>query len=300
MVVVSIDQFPYEYLVRMRSHFAPDGMFRTLCDQGANFINCNHGHAFTVTAPGHSVLLTGTFPNVTGIVDNEWFDRRTRRAVYCVEDPDYPLVGNPLPPDDDSSSKDAASKTKGSAKKPAKSKGISPRSLLAGTLGDVLKLANPQSKVFGIALKDRAGVLMAGHAADGVFWFDADTGNWITSTYYRDSLPGYLRNLNESDAAEAYLGQQWTLLLDKDKYLQYPAGGGGLLRLLPGFPHVMARQASPLYYKAMTLSPFGNQMTLDTARLLIASEKLGAGRSARSAGHQSFLERLCGACLRAA
>ena len=44
---------------------------------------------------------------------------------------------------------------------------------------------------------------MAGHTGDGVFWFDADSGNWITSSYYSDSLPGYLRNFNESDAAEA-------------------------------------------------------------------------------------------------
>src|SRR6185437_4803897 len=73
VVVVSIDQFPYEYLLRMRPNFAEDGMFRRLCEQGANFVNCRHGHAFTLTGPGHSVLLTGTFPNVTGIVDNDWF-----------------------------------------------------------------------------------------------------------------------------------------------------------------------------------------------------------------------------------
>jgi predicted AlkP superfamily pyrophosphatase or phosphodiesterase len=224
-------------------------------------------------------LLTGTFPNMTGIVDNDWFDRRSKRSVYCVEDPAYPLVGNPRPSDDEPAKK--SSDGKGDAKKtPSKPKGISPRSLLAGTLGDVLNISDPKSKIFAVSLKDRAAVLMAGHTGDGVFWFDPDTGNWITSSYYSDSIPGYLRNFNESDAAEAYIGQKWSLLMEEEKYLKYPSPkGASLFKLMPGFPHVMARQPGPLYYKAMTVSPFGNQLTLDAARLIIASEHLGADDS---------------------
>src|SRR6185437_16359958 len=74
IVVVSIDQFPYEYLERMRPGFRPEGIFLRMCDDGANFINCRHGHAFTKTAPGHSVQLTGAFPHHNGIINNEWFD----------------------------------------------------------------------------------------------------------------------------------------------------------------------------------------------------------------------------------
>ena len=62
VVVVSIDQFPYEYLERMRPGFRPEGIFLRMCDDGANFTNCQHGHAFTITAPGHSVQLTGGLP----------------------------------------------------------------------------------------------------------------------------------------------------------------------------------------------------------------------------------------------
>src|SRR5581483_11117491 len=85
VVVVSIDQLPYEYLERLRSGFSAEGMFLKLCDEGANFINCHHGQAYTKTGPGHSVCLTGTFPCDTGIVENDWYDRREKRTVYCVE-----------------------------------------------------------------------------------------------------------------------------------------------------------------------------------------------------------------------
>ncbi|HEY5314125.1 MAG TPA: alkaline phosphatase family protein [Pirellulales bacterium] len=258
VVVVSIDQFPYEYLERMRAGFDAHGMFNRFRSEGATLINCHHGHAFTYTAPGHSVLLTGAFPNVNGIIGNEWFDRATGQTVYCVQDDRYKLVGNPL-------------------EMPAKAKGVSPRPLLAGTLGDVLKLADPRSKVFGVSLKDRAGVLMTGQLADGVYWFDAKTGNWITSSYYRPELPGYLRTFNESDAAEAYVGKSWEPLLEPEQYTDYY----GRVKMAPvpslntGFPHPMPEQSGAKYYSSMTLSPFGNALTLQAARLLLTYEKLG-------------------------
>ena len=270
VVVVSIDQFPYEYLQRFRPNFAPDGMFLKFRKDGATFFNCHHGHAVTKTAPGHSVLLTGAFPNVNGIVGNEWFDRTLGRRVYCVEDRDYRTVGNLAPAADDPDAPYSPRRAAGS-----RPDGVSARSLIAGTLGDVMKLANPAAKVFGIALKDRAAVLMAGHAADGVFWFDDDNGNWVTSTYYARSLPPYLRNYNESPAGETFAGQNWELLLEQDRYLQYAAPTLPAFAPRPGFPHVLPTKAGPGYYKALATSPFGNQFTLDSARLIIASEKLG-------------------------
>lgn len=71
VVVVSIDQFPAEYLDRYQGLFHADGMFLRFLKRGASFPNCHHGHAFTKTGPGHSVLLSGAFPGTTGIVDND-------------------------------------------------------------------------------------------------------------------------------------------------------------------------------------------------------------------------------------
>src|SRR5687768_11081580 len=172
VVVMSVDQFCQDYLIRFRDNFAADGLFRRVGDQGAEFGNCHHRHAFTITAPGHSVLLTGSYPSTNGMIANNWFDRFTGKDVYCVGDAEESIVGRPM------------------------GKGVSPRSLQVSTVGDVLKLATGgKGKVFGVAIKDRAAILMTGHLADAAYWLQDNY--WVTSTYYRQDLPGYLRVLNE-------------------------------------------------------------------------------------------------------
>lgn len=256
VVVVSIDQFPYEYLERMQAHFAPDGLFRRLLDQSALYTQCHHGHAYTITGPGHSVLLTGTFPAQTGIVENDWFDRTTGRRVYCVSDDASPMVGAP-------------------------GNGMSPKNLMVGTLGDMMKLTWPESRVFGVALKDRAAILMTGHSADAAYWYHPNSGKWVTSEYYRKDLPQFLRVYNESKALDAYTGQKWELLLPKEKYTHYYPDdapfenpGSSLGR---AFPHPLPDQPGQAYYDQVTKTPWGNETTLAVAKLLVLDQKLGLG-----------------------
>ena len=255
VVVVSIDQFPYEYLERMRAGFDRDGIFERIFRSGAAFTNCHHGHAFTLTGPGHSVLLTGAFPSTGGIIGNDWYDRERGKSVYCVADDDSPLVGV------------------------SSGEGISPRTLIVDTLGDVLKLTTAaRSKVFGVAIKDRASVLMAGHLADAAFWFDTDSGNWISSRYYGEALHPTMRLLNESDAAEKYVGATWDLLLPHDQYVDFAATKAGVEVSKPlssTFARSLPSKAGAKYYKAMTVSPYGNDLALGAALALAESEKLG-------------------------
>jgi predicted AlkP superfamily pyrophosphatase or phosphodiesterase len=259
VVVVSIDQFPYEYLERMRSGFRPEGIFLWMCETGADFTNCHHGHAFTKTAPGHSVQLTGAFPHTNGIINNDWFDPavtwgKKPGEMYCVADPAVQIVGGVT-----------------------EDVGRSPKNLLVDTLGDVLKLTRPGSRVFGLSLKDRAAILMSGHAADGAYWLEG--GKWVTSTYYRRDLPPYMRLLNEQNADQAFLGKTWTLLYPLDQYTLHYPDDASFEGKLPGsgrsFPHQLPDKPGKDYYTAMTTSPFGNDYTLQTARALIEAEHLG-------------------------
>src|SRR6186997_2608308 len=147
VVAISVDQFCQDYLIRFGDNFSEQGAFRRIAREGARYSQSHHRHAFTVTGPGHAVQLTGTYPNQHGIVGNQWFDRLTGKDVYCCDDPSVQLIGLP----------DA--------------KGVSPRKLLVETTGDVMKLASGnRSKVFGVAIKDRVAMLMAGHNANGAFW----------------------------------------------------------------------------------------------------------------------------------
>lgn len=255
VVVVSVDQLCYDYLERFHKNFAEDGAF-LLCERdGAWFSNCHHRHAFTYTAPGHAVQLTGCYPSEHGIIENNWFDRTTGKNVYCCDDPAVKLLGTTI---DDLP--------------------VSPRNMWADTLGDRLKTIDRRSKVFGVAIKDRAAILMAGHSADAAIWMSND-GQWITSDYYRPDLPGYLRALNASDAVERYGGQTWDLLLPaeqyrhgipEDSFAERPYAGASA-----DFPHVLVDAKHSNYIKQMAGSPFGNQSALEAAALVLEEEKLG-------------------------
>lgn len=257
VVVLTIDQLRADYLERMRPRFSDEGLFKRMLTQGAVFANCHHAHAFTYTAPGHAAVLTGAHPNVHGIIDNSWYDRDAKREINCVEDPLSPLVGAP----DDG-------------------KGASPRALRANTLGDELRLiTNRRAKVLAVSLKDRGAILPGGHLATGAYWFDPDTGRWITSKYYRDALPQYLRVYNESGAPEHFSGQEWKLRLEPSQYVAFRPDDSPYERDVPGlgraFPHVLPKEIGKDYYTALATSPFGNEMTLAVAQLIADAESLG-------------------------
>lgn len=237
IVVVIMDQFPGDYPERYREQFGQGG-FRLFLEHGAYFPNCNYDYANTRTAPGHATLLTGAYSSGHGIMANEWWDPQKKRVVSAVEDDATRLIGGP-----------------------AATKGSSPHNLLAGTLGDELKLATSgQSRVFGVALKDRAAVLSAGFAGDAAYWIEPKSGLWVTSTYYRAELPAWVREFNAGKRAEKYFGREW-----RD-------ANGQLLRstVVPA-----GKEAS--FYDLVGSTPFANDYELDFARELITNERLGSG-----------------------
>ena len=183
VVILVIDQFREDYLERYRSDFKGEG-FDLFLDHGAYFPDCYFDYGNLVTAPGHATIGTGAYTDGHGIEGNEWWDlnRNTKRPITSVEDPRYSIVGLP-------------------ANAPM-AEGASPRNLLATTVGDEVRLATKgEAKLFGVSLKDRAAILLAGHTANGAFWIDPKSGAFITSTYYMPSLPDWAAAFNQGDAA---------------------------------------------------------------------------------------------------
>src|ERR1700736_5282979 len=237
IVVIVIDQFRGDYLERYRDQWGEGGI-RLLLDHGADFTDCNFEYANTRTAPGHATLMTGAYTNGHGIMANEWWDPQKKAMVAAADDDQTKLVG-----------------LAGGAP------GASPHNLLADTLGDELKLATQgKSRVFGIALKDRASVLPAGFAADGAYWIDRATGAWITSTYYRSELPKWAQDFNNNKRAEKYLNQEW-----KDS-------NGNVLRTTKP-----ADGKRGSFYELVGSTPLANDFEFEFARELITYEKLGNG-----------------------
>jgi predicted AlkP superfamily pyrophosphatase or phosphodiesterase len=238
VVVIVIDQFRGDYLERYHDQFGDAG-FRLLLDHGAYFPNCNYDYANTRTAPGHASLFTGAYSNGHGIVSNEWWDPKKKARVTSVEDDSTKLVG-------------ADGKT-----------GASPHNLMADTIGDELKLATQgKTRVFGISLKDRAAILPAGYAGDGAYWIDPQSGAWITSTYYRDSLPQWAKDFNSS-RPKKYWDREW-----KDSQ--------GVV--LASTAHRKGRDGSDAgFYEVVGSTAFGNEYEFEFARELIVYENVGRG-----------------------
>ena len=77
---------------------------------------------------------------------------------------------------------------------------MSPHNMVATTIGDQLKLATDfRSKVIGVAMKDRAAILPAGHSADAAYWYDNAVGHFVSSSYYMDKLPAWVEDFNKQN-----------------------------------------------------------------------------------------------------
>lgn len=236
VVFIAVDQFRYDYLLKFRKDYN-SGLARLLT-QGAVFTNGHYQHFPTVTAVGHATMLTGATPNISGIIANEWFDRdiKVNREVTSVE-----VV-------DDKVTK-LGSNSKGAS---------SPHRLLVSTLGDEMKMSGKwQSKVVGISIKDRSAIMPSGRMADGAYWFDIDTGNFVSSTWYFNALPAWVSQLNGARPADKYAGQQWR-----------PLEGGEVFK-------TMATVKDKAYYTSIESTPFGNEIIEEFTERAIVEEKLG-------------------------
>jgi hypothetical protein len=181
VLLIAVDQLRYDYLTRFRGDFT--GGFWRVLNQGASFTNAYLEHYPSVTAVGHSTMLSGAPPAMSGIIGNDWYDRDEKKNVTSVSDPAVTGLGGVSP--------------------------ASPHRLLVSTIGDELKMAGRDSRVIGLSLKDRSAILTVGRMADGAFWYDQGTGGFGSSTWYAPDLPGWVKEFNARRPADAFAGKSW-------------------------------------------------------------------------------------------
>ncbi|GAC1303683.1 MAG: alkaline phosphatase family protein [Mucilaginibacter sp.] len=256
VVGLVVDQMRWDYLYRYYNRYQSNG-FKRLLNEGFTCENTQVDYIPTVTAAGHTCIYTGSVPALHGIAGNDFIVQTTGRSMYCTEDTSVKTVGST-----------------------SKAGQMSPRNLLTTTVTDELKLAtNFRSKVIGIALKDRGGILPAGHTADAAYWFDDKTGNWITSTYYMKDLPQWVNDFNDQKLAETYLKLDWNALYPIDTYLQSTPDNSKYEGKFKGTDApTLPVKTSALYKNNLGLirsTPYGNTITLDLAVAAINNEQLG-------------------------
>jgi predicted AlkP superfamily pyrophosphatase or phosphodiesterase len=255
---ITVDQLRGDTLSRFGDRFGQGG-FRYFLDHGSHFINAHYRHANTETAPGHATLATGADPARHGIVANDWIDRRTGAFVYNTEDDRHHIIGA----------------------EPRPHQGVSPRNLLASTFGDELVVDTAgRSRVFSLSIKDRGAILPGGHAGKA-FWFSRGQGAFVTSTYYYDRYPKWVEDWNAKGLLDSYDGTTWELLDDRSTYVAKDLDDRPYETDIEGFgrtfPHPLGEAGSKLFNLLLSITPAGDELSLDFAKALIQAERVGQG-----------------------
>lgn len=249
VVNIVVGQMRYDYMLRFRDNFSQNG-FRKLITEGVSCDRAMYDYLTTSTPTGLATISTGANPSTHGITGSRWYNYLTLEKIEPVTDYMARTVG--------SDELDAT---------------VSPRNLVAATLGDCLKSITPQSKVFSVAYEPLSAVVMGGHTQDAAYWISPREGNVVTSNYYMAKLPDWVRKFNDGKFAENYSSQRWQIFLERDKYfnifrkdVQLEADNG------VNFDFLTRKKYD---YERLGASPFGNMLLIDFAKQLLIYESLG-------------------------
>lgn len=253
VVGIVVDQMRWDYLYRYYDRYSSGG-FKRLIQSGYNCQNTQINYLPSFTAPGHTCIYTGSVPALHGIAGNDWVEVATDKKVYCTDDDTVTPIGC----------------------NNCKAGKMSPKNLLASTITDELKLAtNKKSRVYGVALKDRGSILPAGHMANAAYWYNDEEGTFISSSFYSNPNPSWLKTFNNRHLADSLTAQSWETLYPIASYVQSVTDSNGFEKpfsgeTTPTFPHKYVKN-----YSMLKATPAGNTITLELAKSCISGEQLG-------------------------
>ena len=258
VVGIVVDQMRNDYIERFWNHYSEDG-FKRLVNNGYRFKNAHFNYVPTYTGPGHASIYTGTTPATHGIIGNNWYDKTIDTSVYCAGDTSVQPIGT----------MDNAGM-------------MSPHRMTVTTIADENRLATQmRGKTIGVALKDRGAILPAGHTANAAYWFHGmDEGQWISSSFYMDSLPQWVVEFNNSGKAASYF-KTWNTLYPIETYVESGTDmnkfeGGFKGKETATFPYNLQElRAHNNNFELLKAVAFGNDLTTDFAIAAIEGEKLG-------------------------
>ena len=261
IVGIIVEQLRFDQVERFRDRLSENGI-KKMINEGTFFRNASYDYMLTQSAPGYSTISTGTEPAYHGITSDSWYLPLKNEFIYCTKDANVDPVGGSY------------------------DSGLhSPVNLNASTFSDELKIATgKKSKVYSVGIKEQSAILTGGHAADGAFWYDNNTGTWMSSTYYMNSLPSWVNDFNAMKYSETYLNTTWDLLKQGSEYSvclpdsnKFETGFNGLNY----FPYNIIKLSKSVVMNSthnfafLRETPFSDVLTTDFAIRLIEKEGLG-------------------------
>ena len=263
IVQVVIDHMSIDYLYRYQDVFS-EGGFKKLMNEGSYIRNGYHPYPVDQYAPGYAGITTGTIPAIHGMIGDAWYNRLQEIVVNATENKDYDAVGGSF----------------GSGP-------FAPTQMLFPSFSDRLRLHSQfKNKAYSVSLFNNAAILTSGFTANGAFWYDNKKGNWISSSYYYDTLPGFVNDFNNKSIQDIYMAKEWQTFYSIGDYKasmpdnsRYESG----LNNQNTFPYQFPKLQRKYGYDLLRMTPFGNTFTKEFAISLIYDEQLGRGE------HTDFL-----------
>ena len=257
VIGIVIENMRPDYIQRYWNKFEDNG-FKKLYTEGAVCTNVRMTLQVQNYASGTATLFTGVNPSSHGIINKKWYDKFKEQETDCTEDEYYIAVG--------------ADTKAGNA---------SPKKLLSNTITDILKVYSMgKSKVFSTALNRESAIFAAGHAADGAYWFDVESGRMVSSSFYVNTFPDWVRLFNSENYAEKYSYRNWVPLMDEMSYTESLRDDYLLEKGYFGtdntFPHTISKYIKETEdFNPFKTTPSANLMIKDFALQIMENEDIG-------------------------
>ena len=259
VVGITISGMRYDYLSVYWDKFGDDG-FKKMASTGANCKNARYNYLITEPSVGYATIATGAKPSAHGIVSDFWYERLSNLITYSLDDVEQSTIEGSY----------------GAGM-------FSPKALNSRTISDELRVISRfKSKSIGVSMDPQAAVLMAGHTANAAYWIDPSTASWISSSYYVDSLPQWVRDFNGKNYQDIYLDRSWETLLPISEYSEsmldnnpYETGFEGQITFPYDLSRISTKNRTETDYSVLMTTPWGNTYTKDLAIAAIVNEELG-------------------------
>jgi hypothetical protein len=246
VVMLTIDQLRSDYQEGFAALYGEKG-FKRLLREGRVYAHADIPFGGADRSSAVAAIYSGTTPSLNGIIGNYRMDVGSLQVISCVDDTAF--MGNYT------------------------NENSAPTQLLTSTLTDELKIATEgKGQAFAIAPTRDAAILSAGHAADGAFWLNSETGKWCGTTYYTE-FPWWLSQYNDNASPDHRIATMvWEPTRPAEAYTFLPDWRG-----IP-FKYILESERQNKY-RRLIASPLINDEVNSLAEELIDKSSIGIDRT---------------------